>query len=354
MDGKGSNVRSTEVTASIGLVGYGFGGRYFHAPMLAAGPDIGFVGVVTTNPERRRLVAAEHPGVSCLDDLTALVEAGAQAVAISTPASTHVDLTLRALDLGLHVICDKPFALSVADARRVAERATAVDRLAVPFQNRRWDSDALTLRRVMDEGLVGEVVRLEARFERFDSAATVPEDGGGILYDFGSHLVDQALWLFGPVASVHAETGPPGHGPAREHRFFAALRHTSGMVTHLAGDWVQGAPADRFRLTGSEGSYVVPGMDGQEAALIAGGRPGEAGWGAEPAEAWGWLQRGEERTPVPSERGRWDLLYVDFAAAVLGHGPPPVPIADAIAALTVLEACETSARTGASVAVAAD
>jgi len=350
----GTHVTGTHVTAPIGLVGYGFGGRYFHAPMLTAGPDIEFVGVVTTDPARRRLVAAEHPGVRCLDDLTALVEAGAQAVAISTPASTHVDLTLQALDLGLHVICDKPFALSVTDARRVAERAAAVDRLAVPFQNRRWDSDALTLRRVLDEGLVGEAVRLESRFERFDSAATVPAAGGGILYDFGSHLVDQALWLFGPVASVYAETGPPGHGPAGEHRFFAALRHTSGMVTHLAGDWVQGAPADRFRLTGSAGSYVVREMDGQEAALIAGGRPGESSWGVEPPEAWGWLQRGEERTPVPSEPGRWDLLYAEFAAAVLGQGPPPVRTAEAIAALTVLEACEASARTGDSVAIPTD
>jgi predicted dehydrogenase len=343
------------VRAAIGLVGYGFGGRYFHAPMLAAGPDIDFVGVVTTNPERRRLVDAEHPGVGCLDDLAALVAAGAQAVAISTPAGTHVDLTLQALDLGLHVICDKPFALSVADARRVAERATTVDRLAVPFQNRRWDSDVLTLRRVLAEGLVGEVVRLESGFERFDSVATLPEAGGGILYDFGSHLVDQALWLFGPVASVYAETGPPGHGEAAEHRFFAALRHTSGVVSHLSGDWIQGAPANRFRLTGSAGAYVVgPGMDGQEAALIAGGRPGGADWGIEPPEAWGWLQRGEERTPVPSEPGRWDLLYAEFAAAVLGQGPSPVPITDAIAALTVLEACATSARTGVSVTIAPD
>lgn len=343
------------MSAAIGLVGYGFGGRYFHAPMLAAGPDIEFVGVVTTSPERRRLVEAEHPGVRCLDDLAALVNAGAQAVAISTPAATHGDLTLQALDLGLHVICDKPFALSVADARRVAERADAVGRLVVPFQNRRWDSDVLTLRRVIAEGRVGEVARLESRFERFASAETVPEAGGGILFDFGSHLVDQALWLFGPVASVYAETGPPGHGPAREQRFFAALQHAGGMVSHLVGDWVQGAPADRFRLTGSAGAYVVgPGMDGQEATLIAGGRPGGTDWGAEPPEAWGWLQRGEEREPVPSERGRWDLLYAGFAAAVLGQGPPPVLVADAIAALTVLEACATSARTGASVTVATD
>ncbi len=339
----------------MGLVGYGFGGRVFHAPLLAGSTAIEFLGVVTTSADRRRQVEAEH-GVRSFDDLADLAAAGAEAVAISTPAPTHVELSLAALDLGLHVMCDKPFALSAEDARRVAARATEVDRLVVPYQNRRWDSDLRTLRSVLDQGTLGAVTRFESRFERFDSIDGLPGAGGGILYDFGSHLVDQALFLFGPVTSLYAELGPPGADIGREVRFFASLQHAGGVVSHLVGDWVQGAPGPRFRVTGAGGAFVVgPGMDGQEDALIAGRSPAADGdqWGVEVESAWGWIQRGDERTPVPSERGRWDLLYDEFARSVRGAGTPPVLVSDAIASLTVLDACAESARTGRVVDVAA-
>lgn len=335
----------------IGLAGYGFGGRYFHAPLLAGSALIDFTGVVTSAPERQQQVAEEH-GVPCFASLAALAAAGTEALAISTPADTHAELSIAALGLGLHVLCDKPFALSTADAIAVADAATAAGRLVVPFQNRRWDSDLLTLKSVLTQGTVGEVQRFESRFERFDSAAGLPAAGGGILFDFGSHLVDQALHVFGPVESVYAETGPLGHPLGREQRFFAALRHVDGVVSHLYGDWVQGAPEARFRLTGADGTFVVgPGMDGQELALIAGGSPGVAGehWGTEPESAWGWLQRGADLTPVPSQRGRWDLLYDGFARSVRDGSLPPVLVTEAIECLTVLEACGESARTGRSV-----
>lgn len=338
-------------TVRMGLAGYGFGGRYFHAPLLAGSALIDFTGVVTSAPARRRQVADEH-GVACFDSLADLAAAGAEAVAISTPADTHAELSIEALGLGLHVLCDKPFALSSASAVAVADAATAAGRLVVPFQNRRWDSDLLTLKSVLAQGTVGEVQRFESRFERFDSAAGLPAAGGGILFDFGSHLVDQALHVFGPVESVYAETGPLGHEAGRELRFFAALRHVDGVVSHLYGDWVQGAPEARFRLTGTEGTFVVgPGMDGQEQVLISGGSPGSAGerWGTEPESAWGWLQRGEDLTPVPSQRGRWDLLYDGFARSVRDGTLPPVLATEAIASLTVIEACGHSARTGHSV-----
>ena len=150
----------------------------------------------------------------------------------------------------------------------------------------------------------------------------MPASGGGILRDFGSHLVDQALLLFGPVASVYGECAARGE---LDERFFAALEHRGGMTTHLTGDWVQGAPGPRFRVRGSAGAYVVFGMDGQEEALIAGRSPATEGdaWGTEPPERWGRLQRGETSEPVPSERGRWDTFYPAFAAAVRGEAPVP-------------------------------
>ena len=177
----------------------------FHAPLLASVDTCDFLGVVTTSPERRALVAAEHPGVSTFDSLEALVAAGAEAVTISTPADTHSRLTDEALALGLHVVCDKPFALDAAAAARSVELATERGLVLSPYQNRRWDSDFLTLRGLVDRGRLGSVVRMESRFERFVPDRVPKPAGGGTLLDFGSHLIDQALVLLGPVNAVYAE-----------------------------------------------------------------------------------------------------------------------------------------------------
>jgi predicted dehydrogenase len=317
------------MSTRIGLAGYGFGGRIFHAPLIAAAAGVELAGVVTRSPERRAELERDHPGTPAFDDLAGLAAAGVDAVAISTPADTHAPLMLEAIALGLAVVCDKPFALDAAQATTAVEAAEAAGVVLSVYQNRRWDSDFLTVRRLLDEGALGDVTLFASAFERF-SLEPVPPAGGGILRDFGSHLVDQALQLWGPVERVYGEVSPG------DDRFFAALHHESGMTSHLSGDWVQGSPAPRFRVRGSEGAYVVYGMDGQEPALIAGERPGE-GWYTEPPERWGRLQRGDESEPVPSERGRWDTFYPAFAAAVRGEGPVPVDPRDAVASLTVID-----------------
>jgi predicted dehydrogenase len=325
-------------TTRIGLAGYGFGGRIFHAPLIAAADGAELAGVVTRSPERRAELAADHPGVPAFDTLADLAAAGADAVAISTPADTHIPLVLESIELGLAVVCDKPFALDAAQAREAVEAAEAAGTVLSVYQNRRWDSDLLTVRRLLERGELGEVTLFDSAFERY-SLDPVPASGAGILRDFGSHLVDQALLLWGPVESVYGEVG------AGDERFFAILNHASGMTSHLSGDWVQGSPAPRFRVRGTGGAYVVYGMDGQEPALIDGRSPASEGdaWGAEPEDRWGRLQRGEVSEPVPSERGRWDTYYPAFAAAVRGEGPVPVDARDAIASLTVIDAIRESA-----------
>jgi predicted dehydrogenase len=329
----------------FGLVGYGFGGRYFHAPLLAAAAECDLLGVVTTSPERRAQVAAEHPGLATFASLEELAAAGAEAVAISTPADTHSPLTDQALRLGLAVVCDKPFALDATAARRSVELAAELGRPLSPYQNRRWDSDFRTVQALVEGGRLGTVHRVESRFERFSPEPGPPASGGGTLRDFGSHLVDQALVLLGPVTSVYAEWRLRDSG--LDDDVFVALTHASGARSHLAGSWSEGAPGLRFRVTGSEGSYVVGGpMDGQEDALVAGRRPGGADWGAEPPERWGRLSRGDDGETVPTERGRWDTFYPAFAAAVRGLGPVPVDPRDAVATATVLDAARRSATEG--------
>lgn len=329
------------------LVGYGFGGRWFHAPLIAAATECAFLGVVTTSPERRALVAADHPGVVTFDDLDAVVAAGAEAVAVSTPAGTHSELTDRALELGLAVVCDKPFALDAAAALRSV--ALAADRRLplAPYQNRRWDSDFRTVVSLVAGGTLGELTRFESRFERMAPDAGPGAAGGGTLLDFGSHLVDQALVLLGPVRAVHATWRLRDSG--LDDDVFVALTHTGGTESHLSGSWRQGAPGPRFRVTGTTGSYLVGGVDGQEDALLAGHTPATLGerWGAEPADRWGRVHRGAGAGDVvPTLPGAWDGFYPAFARAVRGRGPVPVEAADAVATARVLDAARRSATEG--------
>ncbi len=331
----------------FGLVGYGFGGRYFHAPLLGAAPEVDLLGVVTSSAERRALVHRDSPGRATYGSLEELAAAGAEAVAISTPAHTHSELTDRALGLGLAVVCDKPFALDAATATRSVELAERQGLALSPYQNRRWDSDFLTVRRLVADGVLGEPMRFESRFERLAPDAGPGASGGGTLLDFGSHLVDQALLLMGPVASVYAEWRLRENG--LDDDVFVALTHTSGARSHLWGSWSQGAPGPRFRVTGTTGSYVNTSlMDGQEDLLLAGHTPASLGpaWGAEPSVRWGRVHRGEASEVVETEAGAWGTFYPAFARAVRGLGPVPVDPRDAIASMTVLDAARRSATEG--------
>ncbi len=330
-----------------GLVGYGSGGRIFHAPLIASAPEIDFVGVVTRSAQRRESLGA---GVAAFDTLADLAAAGARSVTVCTPAATHADLALEAIRLGLAVVVDKPFALTAADARAVTTAAADAGVLLSVYQNRRWDSDFRTVRRLVGEGALGEVRRFESRFERWDPDREPSAAGGGTLLDFGAHLVDQATQLSGPVARVYAEMRGDGE---RDDDVFVALHHANGAESHLWGSWRQAAPGPRFRVTGSAGTYIVDGMDSQEAVLKAGRSPAQLGdrWGVEPEHAWGRLYRGATGAPVRSERGRWDTFYPAFAAAVRGEAPPPVDPWDAVRTMEVLDAARLSATTGTTVSL---
>lgn len=338
----------------IGVVGYGLGGRTFHAPLITSVPEFALVGVVTTSAERRSQLAADHPGVAALDDLRSLVEVGAEAVAISSSTGAHTALTDEALDLGLHVVCDKPLATHAAAAAASIARAETAGLLLTAFQNRRWDSDFLTVRRVLAQGTLGDVYRFESRFERWAPGpprawwrSELPAaEGGGIRLDLMTHLADQAMTLFGPVASVYAEMATRRVETVPEDDVTVLLTHTSGVSSQLFANTMSGDTSRRLRVLGTEGAYVVGGADGQEDALRAGRTPASEGesWGVEPPEAWGHVARGADRVAVASERGRWDVFYPAFAGAVRGTGPLPVDAREALAVLEVLDAVALSAQ----------
>jgi scyllo-inositol 2-dehydrogenase (NADP+) len=336
----------------VALIGYGLAGRVFHGPLVRAMPGLEMAAIVTRDEDRRRQAISDFPRAVLLetaDEVWARRDAFDVVVVASLPAS-HRPLALAALDAGLAVVVEKPMAVSPADARELIERAAARGCLLVPFHNRRWDSDQLTLRKLLDEGALGRIHRFESRFERWRPARhpdawrdSLPAaEGGGLLLDLGAHLVDQALALFGPVSHIHGEVHALRGGA--DDDVFVALRHASGVESHLWASAVAAAPGPRLRVLGSQAAYVVQHLDGQEDALRAGLQPDTAGFGADAPDRWGRLLRGDGGEPVQSEPGRWLTFYEGVERAVRTGAPPPVLAEDALTVLEVLEAARRSAE----------
>lgn len=356
-----SDDRST-TPLRVGLIGYGLAGAVFHAPLIAATPGLALAAVVTGDPDRARRARQEHPGVRVVARAEELLAdaASLDLVVVASPNRTHVPLATAALRAGLPVVVDKPLAGTVAEAETLVELAASRDLLLTVFHNRRWDGDFRTLRSLLAEGALGEVWRYESRFERWRPTrkggwreSPDPAEVGGVLYDLGSHLVDQAVQLFGPVTRVYAETAAR-RGDTADDDTFLALRHADGVHSHL---WMSATAArlgPRLRVLGSRGGYVKYGLDPQEGALRAGRRPEpDAPWGTEPERAWGTLgAEGEEPTPVPTLPGDYPAYYAAVARALRFGGEPPVTAAEAVETLRVLEAARRSATRGCTVRLA--
>jgi predicted dehydrogenase len=339
----------------VGLLGYGLAGRVFHAPLIAACPDLVLTAVVTRDPDRRAALRAVHPGSEALDTPDQLWQRAASLdlVVVATPNRSHASLARAALHAGLPVVVDKPFATSAAEARALIDEARARGGRLTVFQNRRWDGDFLTLRKLIADGALGAIHRLEARFERWNPVVRPgwresgdPAEAGGLLLDLGPHLVDQAVQLFGPVRAVYGELDRRRPGVAVDDDAFVALTHASGVRSHLWMSKVAAQRAPRFRVLGDRATFVKYGLDGQESAMAVGVVPGSAGWGEEPADRWGFL--GEEGTaqPVATVPGAYPRFYAAVAAALRGDAPMPVDPDDAVTGLEILEAARASAEHG--------
>lgn len=336
----------------VALVGYGLAGRVFHAPLIEATPDLCLVSVVTSDPARAAQVRTDLPHADVLGSVADIWHDADDydLVVVATANAAHEPVARAALDHGLHVLVDKPLARDEATARALVEHARHQHRQLHVFQNRRWDSDFRTLRAMCEDGVLGHVHRLESRFERWRPEPTGqwressdPDQMGGLLYDLGAHLVDQALQLLGPVTAVYAELASIRRADAADDDVFVALTHRRGAVSHLWASALSAHRGPRFRVLGSLGAYVVDGLDSQEERLRRGLRPDE-GWGEEPAERWGrHLPSGEV---VPSLPGQWPAFYRDLAASLRGTGPPPVDVESVLDAIRVLDAARESARRG--------
>ncbi|GKQ37707.1 Gfo/Idh/MocA family oxidoreductase [Streptomyces sp. A012304] len=343
----------------VGLVGYGLAGSVFHAPLIAATEGLALSAVVTSNPERQEQARAEFPDVrvaATAEELLARAD-DLDLVVVASPNRTHVPIATAALKAGLPVVVDKPVAGTAAEARELAALAEERGLLLSVFQNRRWDNDFLTLRALLEQGELGDVQRFESRFERWRPQlkggwreSGDPAEIGGLLYDLGSHLVDQALVLFGPAVSVYAEADVRRPGARTDDDTFLAITHANGVRSHLYASATAAQLGPRFRVLGSRAGFVKYGLDPQEAALREGARPG-AGWGEEPEELWGRVGAGDSPLtgggrPVRTLPGDYPAYYAAVAKALIDGGPVPVTAQEAAAALDVLEAARRSARDG--------
>jgi scyllo-inositol 2-dehydrogenase (NADP+) len=342
----------------VGLVGYGLGGSVFHAPLIQAEPGLRLHAVATSRADQ---VGRELPGVRVVASAEELLEDPAvELVVVAAPNAVHHRLAAAALGAGRHVVVDKPFTLSVAEADELIALAAAADRRLSVFHNRRWDGDFLTVRRCLEAGLLGEVSSFASRYDRF---RPVPKGGwkeeavpgSGVLWDLGPHLVDQALELFGMPATVWADLAVQRPGVEAVDYVHLVLGYGRLRVLLHAGMEVR-EPGPRFEVHGDRGSFVAWGMDTQEEALRAGGRPGDPGWGSEPPDRHGTLACEvaglELHARVTGVPGDYGAFYAAMAAAVAGDGPVPVAPPEARATVLLIELALQSSRDGRVVEVA--
>ena len=327
----------------VGLVGYGSAGRGIHARLIeSAGLEVS--GVVTSNPERVAQVHEDHPEARVVGDLAALLDGGdVDVVVLASPSGVHREQAETVIAAGLPLVVDKPLATSAALALEVVRLA---ERSGVPltvFNNRRFDPELPALLRVRDEGLVGEIWRAEYRWDRW---RPVPKqrwrervtavDGGGLLLDLHTHLIDQAVILHGPVASVYAEID--ARTTVAEDDTFVALRHVSGVVSHVWSSSVNGAPGPRARVNGSTGAYVIGKQFDDVSAFTEFANEGDA---------VGWIVRGDEREPGPVVTDADEADFYRAVAAALASDDPqsamPVDPRDAVHVLAVIDAARVSA-----------
>lgn len=340
---------TVQSTLNVALIGYGFVGKIFHAPLIANTPGLRLHTVVSSDAAK---VLADHPGVRVVADAgAAFADAEIGLVVIAAPNQVHAALANAALAQGKHVVVDKPFTLDLAEARQVVGNAAQARRLVSVFQNRRWDADFLTVRKLIADGVLGEIAEFHSHFDRYrpvvaDRWRERDQPGSGLWYDLGPHLLDQVLQLFGFPEAVSADIAAQRDGAQAADYFDVTLRYRKLRVVLHAGSLVAGNGL-RFAVHGAQASYVKHGMDPQEDALRRNEIPGQPGWGCDPAPGTIFTQAGTDaRTRnVESIPGDYPAYYAAMREAILHGAPAPVTPQQALEVMAILEwAMQSSAQ----------
>jgi len=335
----------------VGLVGFGIAGRYFHAPVIRAVPGLRLSAIVQRTGNTAAEMYPDVRVVRTLEDL--LADDGIGLVVIATPNTTHAGIARRCLEAGRHVVIDKPIATASSEAAPLIKLARQAGRLLSVYHNRRWDGDFLTVQRLVANGTCGRPVMFESHFDRYRPGLRPAawreraEPGSGVLFDLGSHLVDQAVALFGLPEAVTADARLERDGAVADDAFDVMLHYTR-MRALLRGTMLACEPGPRFVLHGTDGTYVKHHVDPQEGRLKGGETPGEADWGEEPPEHWGVLTRcphGETvREPVPTAAGDYRGYYENIRDAIHGRVTLAVTPQQAFDVVRLLELAHESSR----------
>lgn len=344
----------------VGLIGFGFAGQSFHAPVISAVEGLELKRVMRHSKTALTGHFASIPMSVNADDL--LRDKSIGLIVVATPNVTHFPLAKAALEAGKHVVIDKPFATTAAEAEELVEIAKRNGKLLTVYHNRRHDGDFLTLRDLLRSGVLGRIVRLESRIDRFRPelrAGAWREDAGpgaGVLFDLAPHLIDQALLLFGDPKSLTADVRIEREGAVVDDAFDITL-HYPQMCVKLGATMLGAIAGPRFALHGVDGSYVKFGGDPQEALLRAGSLPGGDAWGAEHEAHWGVVSRVEGGTlterRLPTKNGDYRRFYDNVRDAVLGRAELEVQPEAALQVMRLLEAAVESSRTGKTIPISA-
>lgn len=354
-----SSATHTKEPVRVAIIGFGLAGSVFHAPLIASTPGMRLAAIVTSNSERQQQARSRYPQVKIYSHAQELWHAASEydLVVVATANRAHAPLGLEALRVGLNVVIDKPMAATVADAERLVAASQESGKLLTIFQNRRWDGDFLTVRKLLKANVLGTITRFESRFERYRIQPRIgswkesadPADAGGQLFDLGSHLIDQALYLFGKPERVYAEMNKRREHALVDDDSFIALHFSTGIQAHLWVSQVARIPGPRFLIRGMHGTYEKWGLDPQEDALKAGKTPNSTLlWGGESREHWGHLATEigglNFDGQIETEPGNYPQYYAQLRDALCGSGQPPVNPHEIVEVLRVIEAAHQSAH----------
>ena len=326
---------------NVALVGYGFVGKVFHAPLISAVDGLTLHTIVSSKADA---VHADFPDMRVAPSLeVALADPSIDLIVIATPNALHAPQARAALDAGKHVVVDKPFTVTVSEASDVIVHAGRAGRLVSVFHNRRYDADFQTLRHLLADGALGTVTQFESHFDRFrlqvrDRWRERAGPGAGLWFDLGPHLIDQALILFGAPLGITADIAVQRDGGETADYFHATLRYARLRVI-LHASIMMASHDLRYSVHGTLGSFVKQGLDSQEDALKAGRTPGDALWGHDARPGTLTTVHGEHTSTriIAGETGDYRRYYAGVRDAINGSAPNPVPASDALAVMMLIE-----------------
>jgi scyllo-inositol 2-dehydrogenase (NADP+) len=330
------------------LLSYGMSGRIFHAPFLEIHSGFELVG---SYERSQKNIQKAYPGTHSYDVLEEVInDPDIELIIVNTPIPTHFDYAYQALKAGKHVVVEKAFTNSTAEALELQKIASKAGKHIFVYQNRRWDSDFLTVKKVIESGQLGDIVEAEFHFDRYNGAKSpkmhkeLPGPGAGIIFDLGPHIIDQALHLFGNPSHVFADLRKTRPGTEVEDLFEILLYYPEMRVRLKAGYYFK-VPVPAFQVHGKLGSFIKTRSDRQEADLDADRKPQGDSWGQESPTDFGVMQvDGGNPERIPSEKGNFMAFYENVFQSLRGDATPAVSVQDGINSMRVIDAAIESSR----------